>query len=120
MKSRLLLLTGIAALAFVGPINVPAAAATITISDTLDTPTGITIASEGFFDSSQTTTQEGVLPGRADFHGDWIAPMPLKNGQIVGLNVNMNDPKEDGTVCCSDTLSLDPMSNPNKATCTST
>jgi hypothetical protein len=116
MKSRLLLLTGIVALAFVGPID--ASAATINISDFTPNDVG---------DPSFTATPLGTQPG--DFttlvtvarvlesvagnidgllvlSGTYIAANPLGAGAVQLANFNMSEPIAEGDGCCSDTLSI--------------
>jgi len=116
MKSRLLLLTGIAALAFVGPTNAPAA--TINISDF--NPNDVN-------DPSFTATPIGTQPG--DFtqlitvarvlenlnlnidgllvlSGTYIAANPLAAGVVQLAAFNMSEPIAEGDGCCSDTLSI--------------
>jgi hypothetical protein len=105
MKSRLLLLTGVVALACAGPIN--ASAATITISDfstTENDPIGTA-------DFSATIIQQlenaGFSVGRFELHGRYNATNPLPADQSPKtFDFNMNDPVEDGDRCCSDVMTI--------------
>jgi len=116
MKSRLLLLTGIAALAFVGPINAPAATINIfdfTPNDVGDpsftaTPLG---TQPGDFTTLVTVARvlesvAGNIDGSLVLSGTYIAANPLGAGQVSLTNYNMNDPIDDGTLGVSDTLSI--------------
>jgi hypothetical protein len=105
MKSRLLLLTGIVALAFVGPIN--ASAATIDIADFTEvndpsfTQSGFTL-----FNTIARVQEAGGIDGVLALSGTYIAANPLAAGVVQTFGFNMNDPVEDGPICCSDTLSI--------------
>jgi hypothetical protein len=109
MKSRLLLLTGIVALAFVGPINAPAA--TIDISDIDESgPSGIPngfIAISPPVVVSESDPQSGGI-GRFILTGIYNAtnPPPAPPALPTTFQFNMLDPKDDGPICCSDTLSI--------------
>jgi hypothetical protein len=113
MKSKLLLLTGVVALAFVGPINAPAA--TIDIldvqEDVVAETTDPSFDQDGFtaifvlqqiFESTTPPFSNGVLT----ISGIYNAANPLPPGVSQTVNFNMNDPVEDGPLCCSDTLSI--------------
>jgi hypothetical protein len=109
MKSRLLLLTGIVALAFSGPIN--ASAATIDIADFSPNDVGDPSFTQSGFTLFNTIArvQESVLgniDGVLALSGTYIAANPLAAGVVQTFNFNMNDPIDDGPVCCSDTLSI--------------
>jgi hypothetical protein len=104
MKSRLLLLTGVVALVFVGPIN--ASAARIDIVDNsndVNDPIGI---AAGFTLADPHTITEVPGDGSFDFHGHWVAPTPFPPGASATTNFDMNNPADDGSKCCSDTLSI--------------
>jgi hypothetical protein len=110
MKSRLLLLTGIVALAFGGPIC--ASAATIDISDTNDQndPTGTVKDFIGTpsmqqipeFDPATGRLQDGLFR----VSGAYTSANPLAPGAPQTFNYNMNDPFDTPPPCCSDTLSI--------------
>src|SRR5205814_776157 len=97
MKSRLLLLTGIAALAFVGPIN--ASAATIDIADFTEvgdpsfTQSGFTL-----FNTIARVQESVGIDGVLALSGTYIAANPLAAGVVQTFNFNMNDPVEDGPI----------------------
>jgi hypothetical protein len=104
MESKLLLLTGIVALAFVGPFN--ASAATITIRDLSDAspPMGTV---DGFLSArfrSRSETSEHF--GGFFLIGSYRANNPVPPNETFMLNFNMNDPGDDGQECCSDTLHI--------------
>ena len=111
MKSshnRLLLLTGIVALAFVGPINAPAA--TVNIFDFSENENDPTFNVAGFVSSSvlqqvieapSTPTASGI--GVLTISGIYDAANPLPPGVSQTTNFNM---QEAGAPCCSDTLSI--------------
>jgi hypothetical protein len=106
MKSshkRLLLVAGIVALAFVGPINVRAATVNIFDVGDVNNPT-LT-----FFDfvGGTLTNQISEVPGNGAVRiaGAYTTANPLPPGLSQTFNFNMNDPS-DGSVCCSDTLSI--------------
>ena len=110
MKSshnRLLLLTGIVALAFVGPINAPAA--TINIFDFTDVgDPSFTQSSFTHFDTI-ARVQEATGPandGVLALSGSYIAANPLAVGVDQTFDFNMNGGDEPGFPCCSDTLSI--------------
>jgi hypothetical protein len=105
MKSKLLLLTGAVALVFVGPINASAARIDIVDSNANEAANPGFIAS-GFAPANDHTIMEGPGDGLFDFHGHWVAPTPLLPGASQTINFNMNNPADDGPVCCSDTLSI--------------
>jgi hypothetical protein len=105
-QKRLLLLTGIVALAFVGPIN--ASAVTVNIFDFLDEasdPTGN--GSPDFLTQDISRIPERGLLGGFIFSGTYIAANPLDPLVEKDFNFNMNDPVEDGPICCSDTLRIE-------------
>jgi hypothetical protein len=105
MKSKLLLLTGIMALAFVGPTNAPAA--TINISDFSpndENDPSFTQSSFTSFTSSTVTEVPGN--GTLVLTGTFVSANPLAAAAVQTFNFNMNDPIDDGPVCCSDTLSI--------------
>ena len=109
MKSRLLLLTGIVALAFVGPIN--ASAATINISDFSPNDVGDPSFTQSGFTQFNVIARVGEsvlgnIDGVLAVGGSYIAASPLAAGVVQTFNFNMNDPVEDGPICCSDTLSI--------------
>jgi hypothetical protein len=109
MKSRLLLLTGIAALAFVAPIN--ASAATINISDFSPNDVGDPSFTQSGFTQFNVIARVGEsvlgnIDGVLAVGGSYIAASPLAAGVVQTFNFNMNDPIDDGPVCCSDTLSI--------------
>jgi hypothetical protein len=107
MKRRLLLLTGIAALAFVGPINAPAA--TINIFDFSPNDVGDPSFNTAGFNSITPALQQFFeVPGNGvlTISGIYNAANPLPPGVSQTVNFNMNDPIDDGPVCCSDTLSI--------------
>lgn len=108
--SKLFLMTGLVALALAGPINAPASAAVITISDIdeANSPTGTAVGFE-----PTTLNVHSVLENAAtgtiglfDVHGEWTATNPLAPGVVQVFNFNMNDPVSDGPICCSDTLGI--------------
>jgi hypothetical protein len=105
LHKTLLLLAGIVAFAFVGPIN--ASAATIDIFDFFDeeglNPTGIAIG----FASTLITTNAESSRGIGTFFltGRYEATNPLPPPQSRTFKFNMNDPADDGA-CCSDTLQI--------------
>ena len=106
MKSRLLLLTGIVALAFVGPNN--ASAATVDIFDfSADEHSNPIVNLTGFVnvDFADTTLE---VPGNGTFFltAFYIAANPLPIFQQQTFDFNMNDPVDDGPQCCSDTLHI--------------
>jgi hypothetical protein len=106
MKSRLLLLTGIVALAFVGPIS--ASAATVNIFDfssNEDDPSG---NATGFATDSgvlmpQITKEAAGQVGVFTVSGPYRSTNPLAPGVSQTFNFNMAEP---GAPCCSDTLSI--------------
>jgi hypothetical protein len=107
-QKRLLLLTGIVALAFVGPINAPAA--TVNIFDFSENENDPTFNVAGFIASSvlqqiietaSTGTASGI--GVLTISGIYDAANPLPPGVSQTINFNMQDP---GVPCCSDTLSI--------------
>jgi hypothetical protein len=109
MKSTLLLLTGVVALVFVGPIN--ASAATIDIFDTTeDAPSFSTGGTPAFITFNGVAfPKESLQLGTAGFFeasGTWQATNPMFPGRPRTFNFNMNDPVDDTTECCSDTLSI--------------
>jgi hypothetical protein len=107
MKSsnKLSLLTGVVALAFVGPIN--ASAATIDIFDASAVETDDpSVSNAGFITFFSSITKENPTNGFLFATGTYVAPIPLAAGLSQTFNFNMNDPVEDGPVCCSDTLSI--------------
>jgi hypothetical protein len=122
MKGKLLLLTGVVALAFVGPINTPAA--TLNIFDNHEDSQGEltdpSFDADGFISLSvleQTTESLFAFPGTTGngvltISGIYNAANPLPPGVSQTVNFNMHDPIEDnvlGEVCpphCSDTLSI--------------
>jgi hypothetical protein len=106
MKSNWLsLVTGIVALALVGPIN--ALAARIDILDNnpneAANPSFIASGFTAFIDSLQRE-----VPGNGTLvaTGTWVAANPLDPEVVQTVSFNMNDPNEDGPVCCSDTLRI--------------
>jgi hypothetical protein len=114
MKSRLLLLKGIVALALVGPINAPAA--TINIFDFAanegDNPSFI---AAGFTQTITSLLRETNPAGDGTlvFTGTFVSTDPLLPEEVQTLNVNMHDPVDDGDTCragggdrCSDALSI--------------
>jgi hypothetical protein len=104
MKSRLLLLTGIVALAFVGPIN--ASAATIKISDSDSSDGGIQpeVTLRGFKSSTSTATSEDGGNGTFMLDATFQSGNPLAQNNTISFGFDMNDRGEDGPRCCSDTL----------------
>ena len=107
-QKRLLLLTGIVALAFVGPINAPAA--TVNIFDFSENENDPTFNVDGFIASSvlqqiiETAaigTASGI--GVLTISGIYNAANPLPPGVSQTTNFNMAEP---GAPCCSDTLSI--------------
>jgi hypothetical protein len=110
--NRLLLLTGIVALAFVvGPIN--ASAATVDIFDNSgdqSDPAGIVKDFIGTpsieqileFDPATGRTQDGLFR----VSGAYSSATPLAPGVSQTFNFNMNDPLDGPPPCCSDTLSI--------------
>src|SRR2546430_3446578 len=109
MKSshnRLLLLTtGIVALALVGPIN--ASAATINIADFAANDVGDPFFEQSSF-TSFTSSRQTEVPGNGSLvlFGTFVSTNPLAAAVTQTFNFNMNDPIDDGPVCCSDTLSI--------------
>jgi hypothetical protein len=105
MKSKLLLLTGIMALAFVGPTNAPAA--TINISDFSPNDVNDPSFTQSSFTSFTSSTVTEV-PGNGTLvlTGTFVSANPLAAAAVQTFNFNMNDPIDDGPVCCSDTLSI--------------
>ena len=111
-RNRLLLLTGIVALALVGPIN--ASAATIDIFDTGENELNDPDFRTRDFSSPilDTIEQENVsmnVDGELQLLSQYIAAkpaMPLPPGETRTFNFNMNDPVDDGPDCCSDTLHI--------------
>ena len=105
MKSRLLLLTGIVALAFVGPIDAPAA--TINISDFAANEGGKPSFTQSDFTAS-ISSRVAEVPGNGTLvlTGTYVAENPLAAEVVRTVNINMNDPVDDGPLCCSDTLSI--------------
>jgi hypothetical protein len=106
MKSRLLLLTGIVALAFNGPIN--ASAVTIDIFDSSPEPpeTDPSARATGFNAKIDQTIEAGNLFGEVTVVGQYNATTPPPLNQRVLMDFNMNDPLDDGEMCCSDLLSI--------------
>jgi hypothetical protein len=114
MKSRLLLLTGVVALTFAGPINAPAA--TIIIDDNgVTAPEAQTprlFAATGFVappavlqNVFETLPSNGVLT----ISGIYNAANPLGPGVSQTFNFNIPEPPAltcGGSVTCSDTLSI--------------
>jgi hypothetical protein len=104
MKSNwLLLLTGIVALALVGPIS--ASAATVDIFDfsaNEDDPTG---NATGFSVPvvPQITKEAAGQIGVFTVSGPYVSANPLPPGVSQTFNFNMQEP---GAPCCSDTLSI--------------
>jgi hypothetical protein len=118
MKSRLLLLTGVVALAL-GPIN--ASAATIDIFDFSADERDPTFENVGGF--SQVTIRtilESVLieiDGVLHLEGEYFSDRAFNPLESQRFNFNMHDFVEDGPECCSDTLSIFLMGiNPNPPT----
>jgi hypothetical protein len=111
MKSKLLLLTGIMALALVGPIS--ASAATVDISDFSVNEIGDPVFTLSGF-TSFIPFLEKEVPGNGLFvvSGTFVSTSPLAAGVTQTFNFNMNDPIDDGPVCCSDTLSINLMGAP--------
>jgi hypothetical protein len=105
MKSRLLLLTGVVALAFVGPIN--ASAATIDIADFTEVgDPSVTQSGFTLFNTIARVQESANIDGVLALSGTYIAANPLAAGVVQTFGFNMNDPVEDGPICCSDTLSI--------------
>jgi hypothetical protein len=114
MKSRLLLLTGVVALIFAGPINAPAA--TITIDDnglTNETLTPILFGQSGFVAPPVVLQQIGeiVSPNRdgvLTISGIYNAANPLGPGMSQTFNFNIAEGPGTcgGSLTCSDTLSI--------------
>jgi hypothetical protein len=105
MKSRLVFLTGVVALAFVGPIS--AHAARIDISDfAVNEADNPSFTQSGFtaFISSRETEVSGK--GTLVLTGTYVAVHPLAAEVVEILNFNMNDSIADGEECCSDTLKI--------------
>jgi hypothetical protein len=103
MKSRLLLLTGIAALAFNGPINASAVPFTIDIFDSSETDLGA--RATGFNATIVQTIEAGNVFGEVTVVGQYNATTPPPLNQRVLMDFNMNDPLDDGD-CCSDLLRI--------------
>jgi hypothetical protein len=119
MKSRLLVLTGIMALAFVGPINAPAA--TINIFDfhedgaedqdpSFDHAGFARLSVVGVGGIGPGQTFESVIDdGLLSLSGTYDAPpeIALPFPMLKTFNFNMNDPSDiPSDRCCSDTLSI--------------
>ena len=114
MKSRLLLLTGIAALAFVAPINA-SAETEIFISDNLGEPFDPSFTQFGFtqFNTVASVQEDkvhgidGLLILSGTFTTDPDRPFEqIPPGEVRTFDYNINDPIVDGPVCCSDTFSV--------------
>ena len=119
MKSKLLLLTGIMTLAFVGPIHAPAATLNIfdfhedgaapgeNLDPSFDQTGFITFSFQGTLESLQA-----VGPGVLTINpATYNTANPLAPGQTQTFNFNMTDPEDqvDGVTCpplCSDTLRI--------------
>jgi hypothetical protein len=112
MKSRLLLLMGIVALAFGGPIS--ASAATIDILDNSGDQNDPTVTVSNDFigtPSMQRIPEVDPASGRLQdalfrLSGAYTAANPLAPGAAQTFNFNMNDPFDTPPACCSDTLSI--------------
>jgi hypothetical protein len=104
-QQRLLLLTGVVALVFVGPIN--AHAARIDISDIaaneVDNPSFTQSGFTAFISSRQA---EDPGNGTLVLTGTYLAVHPLAAEVVEIDSFNMNDPIADGEECCSDTLKI--------------
>jgi hypothetical protein len=127
MKSKLLLLTGIMTLAFVGPIHAPAATLNIfdfhedgaapgeNLDPSFDQTGFITFSFQGTLESLQVVGP-GVLTIDPATYNTPPGVLPLPPGQTQTFNFNMNDPVEDQVMCqpgndptaflCSDTLQI--------------
>src|SRR5262249_8234239 len=98
--------TGIMALAFVGPTNAPAA--TINIFDFSPNDVGDPSFNVAGFTASSVLQQIAEVPsnGVLTISGIYVAANPLPPGVSQTVNFNMNDPVDEGPICCSDTLSI--------------
>jgi hypothetical protein len=110
MKSRLLLLTGIMALAFVGPSNAPAASFDIDDDGRfVESRTPTVINQTGFTQFNTVAEVHELSPGDGllILSGNYVATNPLGGGVVQSFNFNI--PEDSALTCstnCSDTLSL--------------
>ena len=83
------------------------ATATIDIADFTEvgdpsfTQSGFTL-----FNTIARVQESGGVDGVLALSGTYIAANPLAAGVVQTFGFNMNDPVEDGPICCSDTLSI--------------
>lgn len=103
-RNWLLLLTGIVALALVGPID--ASAVTIDIFDSSPDETDPSARATGFNAVITQVIEAGNVFGEVTVVGQYNATTPPPLNQRVLMDFNMNDPLDDGEMCCSDLLSI--------------
>jgi hypothetical protein len=110
MKSRLLLLTGIMALAFVGPSNAPAASFDIDDDGRfVESRTPTVINQTGFTQFNTVAEVHELSPGDGllILSGNYVATNPLGGGVVQPFNFNFPEPPASTCIStCSDTLSI--------------